>query len=742
MKKIKIFKAFSLAEALVTLLIVCLITIASIPVITKKKRTVDKGPHGLWMCALNSNGNYAVFDSNNPKGTPNNPDSWNELAEATSCRFDPPINAKNISVTLIGGGGAGGTGISELEPILDSLHPTFRPTENSLYRLTMIGGGGGGAHGSNHHTNQGGSGGAAGAFFVGNIKLPAFYEYGHVLGTGGAKGQNIDYDQSSEPWAGSGGATKFYIKTSEGNKDFIIAHGGGGGQARTCKQKWTGDWKCGGGNPSTGGTVEYPTVTNFSYETTGASFTGQGMPGTNAKTATSNPTYTAGGAGTTILVNGVEQTYGAGGRGVYNSRSNTAEPGQVGYFSLDKFNLFGGLGGEAALPTEYTFPKINGFLRFIIGRGGTATAERSTAGQPTELEYVNIRDQVIARYYGAGGAAGLNNTNHVATVGANSYWTKTGGGTVGECSEGGNAGVTLASQIAYVETGKCETMLGTGGRRNTTDNTEVQKSYAVPGVEYPRPMNHLYGGTQNDRYPYSNCSPIASDVNSSRNTKTGAQYTTNKLSNSDQSIVLNGLGTILVFSQEVRNATYVHKYCGHLWYCSEAKAKETLQDLYCADGSDTSKECIAAKQDDAVKNLVCMFQMPPDDPIMNQFDNLISEITTETQHTTQEGVVAGIVDTIKSTTGATSNTHKYLTYWTENPSNNEHGFTYECLLPEYAKVEVPYGVYNVETPPTCSQSGSGTSFGAGGGGGAVNENFVGSAGIGGSGANGAVIIKW
>ena len=47
MKKIKNFKAFSLAEALVTLLIVCLITIASIPIITKKKRAATTGANGF-----------------------------------------------------------------------------------------------------------------------------------------------------------------------------------------------------------------------------------------------------------------------------------------------------------------------------------------------------------------------------------------------------------------------------------------------------------------------------------------------------------------------------------------------------------------------------------------------------------------------------------------------------------------------------------------------------------------------
>lgn len=44
----KKFRGFSLAEALITLLVVCIIAIATVPVITKKKRTPDNKPNTLW----------------------------------------------------------------------------------------------------------------------------------------------------------------------------------------------------------------------------------------------------------------------------------------------------------------------------------------------------------------------------------------------------------------------------------------------------------------------------------------------------------------------------------------------------------------------------------------------------------------------------------------------------------------------------------------------------------------------
>ena len=44
-------KAFSMAEALITLLIVCIIVLASVPVITKKRRNMDNS-HGKYLCTL------------------------------------------------------------------------------------------------------------------------------------------------------------------------------------------------------------------------------------------------------------------------------------------------------------------------------------------------------------------------------------------------------------------------------------------------------------------------------------------------------------------------------------------------------------------------------------------------------------------------------------------------------------------------------------------------------------------
>ena len=57
---LKKYTGFSLAETLVTLLIVAIVAIASVPVITKKKATPAE-PSGTWMCTLNSQGEHVVW---------------------------------------------------------------------------------------------------------------------------------------------------------------------------------------------------------------------------------------------------------------------------------------------------------------------------------------------------------------------------------------------------------------------------------------------------------------------------------------------------------------------------------------------------------------------------------------------------------------------------------------------------------------------------------------------------------
>ena len=73
-------------------------------------------------------------------GDENNPDEW-ELG----CTFVPPVNARNFAITVIGSGGGGASGISEIKKVMDSnMGSSYTPTEDGEYFVVVIGGGGGG----------------------------------------------------------------------------------------------------------------------------------------------------------------------------------------------------------------------------------------------------------------------------------------------------------------------------------------------------------------------------------------------------------------------------------------------------------------------------------------------------------------------------------------------------------------------------------------------------------------------
>ena len=101
---------FTIAEALMALLVISLITIASIPVITKKKRVVGTAVHGKWACTIDpASGQHMVF------GSEQNPYGW--IVSGNQCYFNPPRDARNFAVSAVGagGGGAGGFGYAEFD---------------------------------------------------------------------------------------------------------------------------------------------------------------------------------------------------------------------------------------------------------------------------------------------------------------------------------------------------------------------------------------------------------------------------------------------------------------------------------------------------------------------------------------------------------------------------------------------------------------------------------------------------
>lgn len=151
--------AFSLAEALITLLIVCLITLATVPVLTKKKRQGLTTPRGLWMCTLDENGKHVVYS--------NTSGEWTNTG--SECIFTPPQNARNFEIAAVGGGGGGASGFSEsrvmrIYGVVNANQKDFVAPADGEYEAIVIGGGGANGYETDNWGN--GGDGAPGAVII------------------------------------------------------------------------------------------------------------------------------------------------------------------------------------------------------------------------------------------------------------------------------------------------------------------------------------------------------------------------------------------------------------------------------------------------------------------------------------------------------------------------------------------------------------------------------------------------
>lgn len=114
----KLTNAFSLAEAMVALLIAVLILAATMPVITKKHLILpNRGPHGKWACKLINGVMYSATAADQNSSLPADT-KWKK-----GCTF--PVLPSNVPFMLIQtiGGGAGGNP-QEGEPSLTFLSPS------------------------------------------------------------------------------------------------------------------------------------------------------------------------------------------------------------------------------------------------------------------------------------------------------------------------------------------------------------------------------------------------------------------------------------------------------------------------------------------------------------------------------------------------------------------------------------------------------------------------------------------
>src|SRR5574344_1087937 len=250
--------AFSLAEALITLLIVSLITIATIPVLTKKKRDPSYGSRGAWICTKNSFNQYVYWEKSNPVGDRNNPDTWRRT-NTDYCLFSPATSPNNkYAVTVIGGGGGGGNGASVHEVLAKTTGGavSFSPSKTELYDVILIGAGGGGGDYQGSDQNTAGGGGSGGKF---EGSIPLYYGSSYTLyaGAGGKNGGSAYHgglsNSTSHGWADNGGSSYLkYAHSSGDTKTDILVNGGGGGEGIGCSK-----WKCRGGSGGSAGSVAH-----------------------------------------------------------------------------------------------------------------------------------------------------------------------------------------------------------------------------------------------------------------------------------------------------------------------------------------------------------------------------------------------------------------------------------------------------------------------------------------------------
>lgn len=179
---------FSLAEALITLLIVCIISLASTPVITKKVRNKKNSQktHGEYFCYIDDNN---IYHSVLKTGTVEKHDALS----TQYCEFSPPSNASDFLIMTIGGGGGGGAGYKQTNKKLFLSSGTYTIPSDGMYEILVIGGGGGGYGDDEYGQYTGGSGG----WDKKTVNFKKNDELFITIGVGGKKSANCEKDPVS-----------------------------------------------------------------------------------------------------------------------------------------------------------------------------------------------------------------------------------------------------------------------------------------------------------------------------------------------------------------------------------------------------------------------------------------------------------------------------------------------------------------------------------------------------------------
>ncbi len=395
-KKNKLNTGFSLVEMLMALLVASLLMAALAPVMTR--RMAD---HELKVMSEASN-----YDKDS---------IITIFTDSTEQQeFNIPNDTNRITVTMMGGGGAGGDALYENREITSS-QEFIVPDNVTKLRVFMIGAGGGGASGGI------GEGTEYGSFSQATETSQSFLTAGKASYTisSGAKIPALDSKciaSGVEKWSSTISGEESLKYTPGEYLIRVTACGAGGGAGGTSN-----DGYIGGGGGSGAYVVKQPVVstqTNLSIMIPG----GGGGGASYGATSSAGGYYSGGGGGSDYGF-GCKAGYGGGG-----GASHTAV-GTAGSYFQSMGNAYGRGGGKGAIDTSAT----NGGNGVISGvYGGYGGGGSSTGGNGGQAKYFS--DGSCSQYAYGGGGGGGSWAGYGGGGGGGSVYANGGGGGGGATS--------------------------------------------------------------------------------------------------------------------------------------------------------------------------------------------------------------------------------------------------------------------------------------------------------------------
>lgn len=390
----KIIRAFSIAEVLVTMMVVALVVVMSAPVITRKKTNADaRVEGGFWECILDDSGRHVSSD---PAGT---------QADKSACIFKRPSGVKEFSILVIGGGGGGAAGSDNNFNLASHGQPVSGEVPVAAsYDYLLVGGGGGG---QSFPGNSGGIGanGCAGSFASGKLFLTQGLQIHLSAGSGGSGGySSLSGDGDEDP--AEGGSSSLVIV----NSGTYTANGGGAG-----------------GKCSSSRVMAYAfagTVMNFtglnrrSAETLGSGGLGKGRgaradAGNNGVAIFKGNILTGGGGGRAgeVVYKSMKSLpeqvivkvgYGGAGGKEKGADGEQGQPSAFGTFAV----AGGGIGGKAAAKTTGDVATIDGLQGEESPMGGKLSIGSGDKNAKNDMDVNNGFVRTPSDMYGAGGSGG------------------------------------------------------------------------------------------------------------------------------------------------------------------------------------------------------------------------------------------------------------------------------------------------------------------------------------------------